>query len=291
MRLAQIYVNNEIRLCAFKDGKLIYLSGKKYKGKALPRNLNEAIEKSDLLREAVLMLDFEKEPSIPAEKQLYAPAVPSGGKILLVGLNYKDHASECDMKLPEYPVLFSKYQNTLCGHNAEVEMPSVSRQIDYEAELVVIIGKGGKNISKEDAPSHVFGYTCGNDLSARDLQFRSGQWLIGKTLDGFAPTGPILVSADELNPSHLDISTKVNGKTRQSSNTSFMIFDIPTVINYISGIMTLEAGDIIFTGTPAGVIVGMPEKERVWLADGDVVEVTIEKIGTLRNVMKREKAF
>lgn len=213
----------------------------------------------------------------------YAPIVLSPEKILCIGLNYKSHSEECQMDLPENPVIFSKFNNALAGHRQTVNMPETTQQMDYEAELVMVIGKTAKNVSREEALDFVFGYSVGNDLSARDLQFRTPQWLLGKTCDHFAPTGPILVTADEIDPNALNISCKVNGEIKQSSNTKDMIFDCATIISYLSQHMTLKPGDLIFTGTPSGVILGYPESERVWLKNGDLIVVEIEKIGILEN--------
>lgn len=213
----------------------------------------------------------------------YAPIVLRPEKILCVGLNYKSHSEECQMDLPENPVIFSKFNNALAAHRQMVKIPETTQQMDYEAELVMVIGKTAKNVTREEALNFVFGYTVGNDLSARDLQFRTPQWLLGKTCDHFAPTGPVLVTADEIDPNSLSISCKVNGEIKQSSSTKDMIFDCATIISYLSQHMTLKPGDLIFTGTPSGVILGYPESERIWLKDGDLIEVEIEKIGVLEN--------
>ncbi len=215
----------------------------------------------------------------------YLPPVDGSGKILCVGLNYYDHRKECDEfpDAPKDPVLFSKFSNALAAHNEEIELSPVAEQYDYEAELVIVIGKTAKNVSVEEAPLFIFGYTAGNDISARDLQFRSGQWLIGKSMDKFGPVGPCLVTADSIDANHLSISCKLNGEIRQSANTSDMIFSPARIVAYASSIMTLNAGDIIFTGTPAGVILGMTNPDKQWIKSGDVTEVTIEGIGTLTN--------
>lgn len=220
------------------------------------------------------------------EKIVYAPCVINPEKIICIGLNYISHAKECNIEIPTSPVLFSKFNNSLAAHNEAIPLPKAAKKFDYEAELVIVIGKEAVDVSKEDALSYVFGYTTGNDLSARDLQFRTGQWLLGKTCDHFAPIGPYLVTADEIDPNNLNIQSKVNGEIRQSSNTCDMIFDCATIVSYISQHITLKPGDIIFTGTPQGVIVGYPEAQQKWLKSGDNVSVSIEKIGTLVNVMK-----
>jgi 2-keto-4-pentenoate hydratase/2-oxohepta-3-ene-1,7-dioic acid hydratase in catechol pathway len=214
----------------------------------------------------------------------HAPVVTNPEKIICVGLNYVNHAEESKMDIPDSPILFSKFNNSLSAHGDLISIPSEAKKIDYEAELVLVIGKTAKNVSKEDALSYVFGYTVGNDLSARDLQFKTGQWLLGKSLDGFAPIGPYIVTVDELpDPFGLDIKCNVNGVLRQSANTRDMIFDCATIISYVSQHMTLKPGDVIFTGTPDGVILGYPEQEQNWLKAGDEIVVSIEKIGSLTN--------
>jgi 2-keto-4-pentenoate hydratase/2-oxohepta-3-ene-1,7-dioic acid hydratase in catechol pathway len=218
----------------------------------------------------------------------FAAVVPEPQKIICVGLNYRKHADECNMAYPPAPLLFSKFSNTLAGHGDDVQLPAKSSQVDYEAELCIVMGKRAKDVSKEDALSYVYGYCNADDLSARDLQFKSSQWLLGKTCDGFSPIGPFLVSADEVgNPNSLTIKTYVNGEIRQNSNTNDMIFYCDEIISYISQHMTLEPGDIILTGTPEGVITGYPEEKQVWLKDGDVVTVEIEKLGRLTNTLKK----
>ena len=223
---------------------------------------------------------------IDEDNIVYAPCVTNPEKIICIGLNYLDHANESKMEIPLSPVVFSKFSNALAGNKQEILLPINAKQFDYEAELVIVIGKTAESVSRENAMSYIFGYTIGNDLSARDLQFRTGQWLLGKTCDGFAPIGPYLVTADEVNPSDLEISCRVNGELRQQGNTKNMIFDCAYIVSYLSHHMTLKPGDIIFTGTPAGVILGYPEGKRVWLKSGDEVSVSIEKIGTLINKLK-----
>ncbi|HHW37618.1 MAG TPA: fumarylacetoacetate hydrolase family protein [Bacillales bacterium] len=225
------------------------------------------------------------------ESLTFGPAVPNPGKIICVGVNYKEHAEESKMALPEYPLLFSKFNNTLSAHNQVVYLPQDSNANDYEAELVLVIGKEAKKVSKENALDYVFGYSNGNDLSARDLQFRTVQWLLGKSPDGFCPIGPYVVTSDEVGDPHkLQIKSIVNGEVRQNSNTSFMIFKCDELVSYISNYMTLNPGDIILTGTPEGVALGYPEEERAnyYLKDGDVVTVEIDKLGKLTNTVKKE---
>lgn len=220
---------------------------------------------------------------LDANKLNYAPCVLNPQKILCVGLNYADHRKECNFETPTHPVLFSKFNNALAGHNQTIKLNPNACQYDYEAELAIIIGKTASSVAENDALSYVFGYTTANDLSARDLQFRSSQWLIGKSFDNSCPLGPVVVTAEGFNTDKLDISCKVNGETRQKANTSDMIFNCAKIVSYASECMTLKPGDVILTGTPNGVILGMPENQRKWLKKGDRVDVTIENIGTLTN--------
>jgi 2-keto-4-pentenoate hydratase/2-oxohepta-3-ene-1,7-dioic acid hydratase in catechol pathway len=223
---------------------------------------------------------------IPEDSLTYAPAITNPEKIICVGLNYIDHAKESKMEIPKSPVLFSKFNSALAGHLEMIEIPADAKHIDYEAEMVIIIGKTAKNVTVEDALDYVFGYSVGNDVSARDLQFRSGQWLLGKTPDGFAPVGPYIVTCDEINPNNLSIECRVNGEIRQKANTKDMIFGCDVLISYISHYISLKPGDLIFSGTPDGVILGAPEEKQVWLKSGDEMVVEIEAIGELRNVLK-----
>ena len=218
-----------------------------------------------------------------------APCVPNPGKIICIGLNYSKHAEETGARIPEYPILFNKFNNALSGHGDEVIIPKVTTKVDYEAELAIVIGKQAKDVSEEDALSYVFGYCCANDVSARDLQGRTRQWLLGKSCDGFAPIGPYVATADEItDPNALSIQTTVNGELRQNSSTADMIFSCKTLISYVSQHMTLLPGDIILTGTPEGVIVGYPPERQVYLQDGDSVTISIEGLGELTNVMRAE---
>ncbi|GBG10902.1 5-carboxymethyl-2-hydroxymuconate isomerase [Paenibacillus agaridevorans] len=217
------------------------------------------------------------------------PCVTHPNKIICVGLNYRKHAEETNAPIPQFPILFNKFNNTLTGHGQDVALPKVSSKVDYEAELVIVIGKEAKYVDKDNALDYVFGYACVNDLSARDLQLRTSQWLTGKSCDGFSPLGPYLVTADETgNPNDLEIRCTVNGEIRQNSNTADMIFHCDEIVSYISHYMTLAPGDIILTGTPEGVVLGYPEEKQAWLKDGDIVTVEIEKLGKLTNRMVAE---
>src|SRR5579872_6025829 len=220
----------------------------------------------------------------PADSVKLLPPIPDPQKIVCVGLNYRDHAEESGAPLPKEPVLFSKFTTALTGHEDAILLPPVSSEVDYEAELVIVIGRRGRWLSEQAAPEHIAGYTVGHDVSARDWQLRKDgkQWLAGKTFDTFAPLGPVLVTKDEMDdPQNLRITLRLNGTTMQDSNTRQMIFSAAQIVSYVSQIVTLEPGDLIFTGTPSGV--GFTRKPPVFLKGGDVVEVEIERIGVLRN--------
>jgi len=220
------------------------------------------------------------QPRDEASLQL-APSVPAPGKIIAVGLNYRRHANETGAAIPETPILFSKFNNTLAASCQKVALPPVATQYDYEVELGVVIGRRAASVSLDNALDFVLGYCTANDLSARDLQMRTSQWLLGKTLDGFCPVGPYIVTRDEVpDPQKLALRTWVNGELRQNSNTADMIFSVAEIVSYASKYMTLEPGDLIITGTPEGVILGMPEP-RKWLAAGDEVTVEVEGLGKL----------
>jgi len=217
----------------------------------------------------------------------YAPAILRPEKIVCVGLNYARHARETNNPIPKLPILFNKFNNTLNAHRGSVRVSGVpAEQFDYEAELVMVMGRRAANVSESDALSYVMGYATGNDFTARDLQSRSSQWMIGKTNDGFAPIGPYLVAADLVgDPNALKIECLVNGGVRQSSNTNDMVFNCAQIVSYTSKLFTLEAGDLIFTGTPEGVIAGYAKEKQVWLKPGDKLETRIEKLGTLEFVL------
>ncbi len=218
------------------------------------------------------------------------PPIPNPSKILCVGLNYADHAREGGKAIPTEPVLFAKYANTLIGPGDPIKLPKVAHKVDYEAELVIVIGKTGKHIPNDKtAFDYVGGYTCGHDVSARDWQFRGEekQWTLGKTFDTFAPTGPVLVTSDELtNPHNLQVQLRLNGATMQNSNTKEFIFQVPQILAFLSQVVTLEPGDLIFTGTPPGV--GISRNPQVLLKAGDVTEVEIQGIGILKNPVVAE---
>jgi acylpyruvate hydrolase len=216
-----------------------------------------------------------------SEVVLKAP-IPRPEKLILLGLNYRDHAEETGQKIPEVPTLFSKYPNSIIGPGAAILIPSATEQIDYEAEFAFVIGHRGHQIPRERALDHVAGYTIVNDVSARDYQFATSQWMVGKTFDTHCPIGPALVLKDEIpDPHTLDIRLSIAGEVLQTSNTSQLIFKIPETVEYLSQVMTLEPGDVIATGTPAGV--GFTRKPPRWLRAGETVRVEIAGLGVLEN--------
>jgi 2-keto-4-pentenoate hydratase/2-oxohepta-3-ene-1,7-dioic acid hydratase in catechol pathway len=222
---------------------------------------------------------------VPLGKVKLLAPIARPPRIFCIGLNYRDHAVESKMELPRVPTVFFKLVSAIVGPDAAIELPRLTRQPDYEAELAVVIGPGGKNIAAADWRKHVFGYTILNDVSARDVQLSTSQWSLGKSFDTFAPLGPAIVSAAEVaDPHRLDIRLTVNGEVLQSSNTRELIFPIPQLIAYISSIAPLETGDIIGTGTPAGV--GLGRNPQRWLRPGDEVVVEISSLGRLRNPVR-----
>ncbi len=251
----------------------------------IPKSLKSILAIEDGMSRCRSAFEYGLQSGDFIEGMLVAP-IPDPNKVICIGLNYRDHAIESKMAIPEEPVCFGKFGNTITGMNSPIRLPAVSSQVDYEAELVVIIGKQGYNIPQDKAFEYVAGYCNGNDVSARDWQIgKPGkQWLLGKTADTFAPIGPWLVTADEIpDPHQLKVELRLNGETMQSGKTSEFIFGIDAVIAYLSQIMTLEPGDVIFTGTPAGV--GMGRNPQVWLKAGDRVEVEITGLDVLKNVV------
>ncbi len=233
------------------------------------------------LAEAVIAAPPPEAVLMPDEVALKAPILRPG-KIICIGLNYHDHAAEAGVPVPDYPAVFAKYSNAVIGPGEAIVLPRISQQVDYEAELGVVIGRRAKGVAEADAPGYVAGYLAFNDVSARDFQNRTSQWTIGKTFDTFAPMGPALVTADEIpDPHNLNIRLSIGGEVLQNSNTRNLVFGVPTLVACLSAVMTLEPGDVIATGTPGGV--GFARKPPRWLRPGDVVRVEIEGIGTLEN--------
>jgi 2-keto-4-pentenoate hydratase/2-oxohepta-3-ene-1,7-dioic acid hydratase in catechol pathway len=250
----------------------------------LPPSIRQLLTNSELLAAARAAAVKPGAPSVSAaDARLHAP-VPDPQKVICVGLNYRDHAIESKMPIPKEPVLFSKFPSALVGFGEPIVLPAVSTKVDYEAELVVVIGKAGRRIPEGRALDYVAGYSVGHDVSARDWQLEKDgkQWMVGKTFDTFAPVGPTLVTKDEVpDPHKLGIRLRLNGKVMQESNTEQMIFSVAQLVAYLSVVFTLEPGDLIFTGTPPGI--GHAMKPPVYLKPGDVTEVEIDSLGTLRN--------
>jgi 2-keto-4-pentenoate hydratase/2-oxohepta-3-ene-1,7-dioic acid hydratase in catechol pathway len=273
MRLASYIWNNANHYGVVSEGRVYRLGSR----------IAEFLEQPA----APLPPGFSALPAAPLEEVKLLPPVPEPEKIICIGLNYADHARESGGEVPKYPVCFAKYRNALAGPADPIVLPRVSCRVDYEAELAVVIGRRGRYIAESDAMDCVAGYMAMNDVSARDYQFRTSQWLQGKTFDGFAPCGPFLVTCDEVpEPHSLGVRLRLNGELMQNSNTRELIFPIPRLISYLSGIMTLTPGDIISTGTPAGV--GFARQPPVYLKPGDIVEVEIDRIGSIRNVVVAE---
>jgi acylpyruvate hydrolase len=212
---------------------------------------------------------------------------PNAGKIICIGLNYKAHIEESNRELPTYPVMFPKYASSLISPNADIVLPPESSQVDYEGELAVIIGKVGRRISEENAPDHILGYTVCNDVTMRDYQYKTHQWMQGKAWDNSTPLGPYLITPDEVDLTSAAISTTLNGEVVQKSDLSYLIFSIPTLIATVSEFTELQPGDVILTGTPSGV--GYRRDPQLFLHDGDVVTVEIEGVGTITNKVTAEQ--
>jgi 2-keto-4-pentenoate hydratase/2-oxohepta-3-ene-1,7-dioic acid hydratase in catechol pathway len=223
----------------------------------------------------------------PLDKVKLLAPIPRPRKLICVGLNYRDHAAETNSEIPSVPTIFNKFATAVIAPGDNIVLPKVSKSPDYEAEFAFVIGRGGRNIAGADWPKHVFGYTMVNDVSARDYQKATTQWLMGKTFDTFAPMGPWIVTADEIpDPHSLDIQLEIGGERLQSSNTRELIFKIPDLIAFLSSVFTLEPGDIVSTGTPAGV--GVARKPQRFLRPGDEVVVRMPAIGELRNPVVAE---
>lgn len=280
MKLITYDVHGTPRPGVVKDDHVLDLSGH------LVHSVLELIQDPMAMTRARRALDaFSAHGPTVADLTLLPP-VPETRKILCIGQNYADHCAEQNRPLPERPILFSKFTTCLVGSGADIVVPPETEQPDYEAELVVVIGRRAKGVPKEEALDYVAGYMCGNDVTARDVQKRDGQWVRGKSYDTFAPVGPYLVTADEVpDPGRLGIRCRLNGELRQNSNTGNLVFDVPTLIANLSAGITLEPGDLVFTGTPGGV--GVYSDPPRFLQDGDIVEVEIDGLGTLRNTVRR----
>ncbi|NGM70666.1 fumarylacetoacetate hydrolase family protein [Natronolimnobius sp. AArcel1] len=269
------------------DGSIINLAeAGREAGLEIPRSSSEFIATWNWQRKAELALEYADETGVGVydadEVTRHAP-IDDPGKVVCVGLNYEDHAEEGDNPIPDEPVLFSKFPTTVNDPDGTISWdPDLTEKVDYEAELVIVIGEEARRVDEEDAFDHVAGYLVGNDVSARDLQHGDGQWVRGKSLDGFAPIGPELVTTDEVSDPHdLEIWAEVNGERLQDSSTSNFIFGIDELVSFCSQAFTLEPGDLIFTGTPPGV--GVYREPPVLLEDGDSVTIGIEELGELTN--------
>jgi 2-keto-4-pentenoate hydratase/2-oxohepta-3-ene-1,7-dioic acid hydratase in catechol pathway len=255
----------------------------------LPQELQDVLALPDgLSRAAAAAREAERQGRFAAGTPARPIAAP--GKVICIGLNYRDHAAESGQPIPHEPVCFGKFSSSVVGPGDAIVLPRAAERVDYEAELVVVIGRRGKRIPRERAMEHVAGYMCGNDVSARDWQIGrpGGQWLLGKTPDTFAPIGPCLATADEVpDPQDLRIRLRLNGETVQDSSTRELIFSVDRLIAHLSQLITLEPGDLIFTGTPPGV--GMARKPPLWLKPGDRCEVEIERVGCLANPVRAEE--
>ncbi|MGG0251237.1 fumarylacetoacetate hydrolase family protein [Peribacillus frigoritolerans] len=283
MKIATFSVQTEQHIGLVKDDQIISLTA--LGPEEFPACMKKFIERGSELRsraEQLIEQRVNNDAIFKLSEVKILPPIAKPDKIICVGLNYFDHCKETGMEPPESPVIFSKYANAIAGHNDAIEIPINSTEVDFEAELAFVIGKEAKHVSEEEAIEYVFGYTIMNDISARDLQFQDGQWSRGKSADTFAPFGPVIVTKDEVgDPHNLAISLELNGKIMQDSNTSNLIFTVPKIISFLSQSMTLMPGDLIATGTPPGV--GMGRNPKIWLKNGDRMNVSIEKIGTLSN--------
>ncbi len=270
MKIAQFIDNAQIRLGLIQGDSLLPIT---FRGDIIDFMTSESIPKT-------------RGDAIPIKRAKFAPPVTRPDKIIAIGLNYKDHAQESKGKIPDIPLVFAKFPNSLVGHNEEITWDTtVTSKVDFEAELAVIVGKKIRNCPETKALDVVFGYTCGNDVSARDLQFGDGQWVRGKSLDTFCPLGPWIVCTDEITDPHaLKIRCFLNSILMQDSHTSQMIFSIPSLISFLSRHFTLMPGDIILTGTPAGV--GTFREPSIYMKKGDEVAVEIERIGRLINTCR-----
>jgi 2-keto-4-pentenoate hydratase/2-oxohepta-3-ene-1,7-dioic acid hydratase in catechol pathway len=285
MHLTTYFSPSGPRVAGIRDSQLIDLNQADPKVPACIKKL--LAQGYDGISRAQAALNIGKH--LPQNQYLSAPPIPNPEKIICIGLNYADHARETNVQPPLVPVVFNKFPTALSADGRPIVLPKVSNEVDYEAELVVIIGQGGRHISRESAMQHIGGYCCGNDISARDWQIRKpgGQWLLGKSFDTFAPIGPAIITADEIPvPNNLNIQLRLNGRVMQDSNTKQLIFPIDQLISYISDVCTLSPGDLIFTGTPSGV--GFARKPPIYLKTGDLLEVEIEKIGILKNPVEEE---
>ncbi|UUM10962.1 fumarylacetoacetate hydrolase family protein [Clostridiaceae bacterium HFYG-1003] len=297
MKLVSFYTRGETHLGVRLEQGILDISDtlKLFPEEGVPGQLSEIlVDDRKPLKQLADYVESIGSKGVYAEEAeiTYAPCVPKPNKIIGIGLNYYSYLDVCGLPKPDFPRIFSKYSETAAPHRGNVLIPVNTRNLDYEGELAVIIGKTGRMIAEEDAMDYVLGYCNTNDLTCRDFQNLTPSWLPGKTCDTFAPIGPWIVTADEISdPNALSLKTWVNGELRQSSSTADMIFKVPELISGVSKFFTLRPGDIFLTGTPAGVVCCQPDqiKDQLWLKDGDVVEVEIEKLGSLVNYVRLEE--
>ncbi len=290
MRLVTFLQKGEVRLGALRtqDGQELIVD-LNHAEPGLPASMLDFLAAGQRTQELAVEVLQKAPASAMHERKTVAlkAVILNPGKIICIGLNYRDHAAETHQSLPEVPVVFTKYPNTLIGSGEAIVLPRVTQSVDYEAELAVVMGKRGRYITEAEAMDYVAGYSVFNDISARDYQMRTSQWTIGKTFDTFGPFGPALVTADEIaDPHALTIRLSIGSEVLQDSNTRELIFSIPQLIAYLSSVMTLEPGDVIATGTPAGV--GFTRKPPRFLHAGETVRVEIESIGVLENPVREE---
>lgn len=285
MRIVTFHAQGGLRLGAeTDDGVVDVRSAAEALGVEVPRTTRELIAGGEEALARVRGVLESAGDRIDQRELRYGPPVADPDKVICVGANYRKHSEEAGLPVPEQPIYFAKYRNSLVGHGAHVVIPPATRKVDYEVELVAVIGRPAYRVDVADALDHVFGYTTGNDLSARELQMRTTQWMYGKALDGFAPLGPALVTADEVSdPQDLTLQLWVNGELRQDSTTKDMVFSVAELVSDLSQIMTLEPGDLIYTGTPEGVILG--REDKVWLRPGDEVTCEVGGLGRLTTTL------
>jgi acylpyruvate hydrolase len=282
VRLGNAWIGGTNRFCiGLDDETLLDVAAAEARG---PRDMDavlaDPVAALDELRAIAKRAPADARRSL-AGVDLSAP-IPRPGKIIGIGLNYRDHAEETGQAVPDFPTVFAKFSTSISGAGQPIQLPTTSTKVDYEGELGVVIGQRIRSVKETDALVSVLGYLAVNDVSARDVQNRTSQWTLGKSFDTFAPTGPFLVTADEIeDPQTLDIATRLNGVEVQRSNTKHMIFGVATLVSLLSEVMTLEPGDIIATGTPSGI--GAAQNPPRFLTEGDVVEIDVERIGILRN--------
>lgn len=285
MRLATLETSAGLRVVGVVDDRYVDLQAA---DSSLPGSLRELLAQDGGLSRAAAAINKGRTAGLFLTGRLRAP-IPNPGKVVCIGLNYRDHAAESGVSPPSEPICFSKFTQAVVGPDDAIRLPAVCEQVDYEAELVLVIGRKGKHIARGDARQYIAGYMNGNDVSARDWQLNKPgkQWLMGKTPDTFAPTGPWLVTSDEVaDPGALRIQLRLNGQTMQDSNTRELIFGVDELVAYLSQLITLEPGDLIFTGTPPGV--GMARKPPVFLKPGDTTEVEIAGLGVLKNPVEAD---